>query len=70
MIPRDTRSFLRFNPIPLELPVRSADSLRLSQYPGGTSYTSSHSFEMAEKSGTRITRPSEHKVLRQTRFVR
>src|SRR5437870_11944946 len=39
---------------------------RLSQNPGGTSYTSPQSLEnRPKKSGTRVTRPSEHEVLRQ-----
>ena len=40
--------------------------MRTSQNSGGTSYTSPQSFKMAEKSGTRVTRPSEHKAVRQS----
>src|ERR1035437_3776728 len=41
-------------------------ALSLSQNCGGTSYTSPQSFKMAEQSGTRVTRPSEYHVLRQS----
>ena len=39
----------------------TAARLKPSQYPGGTSYTSPQSYKTAEKSETRVTRPSGHK---------
>ena len=49
-------------------PASETGGTRLSQKPGGTSYTSPQSFrESPEKSGTPVTRPSQHKVLRQSR---
>src|SRR6266542_6837182 len=47
-------------------PERRARRVIVSK-PGWTSYTSPHHSKIAGRSGTRVTRPSEYKVLRQAR---